>query len=165
MEDQKSAIVNCKSSILRALHAEWHKFFEAHPPPTEMDERAWRLAWTNKELRHKQQRLIESWNQLSPGQMRYLLKGLREASGDGANYRAVLIARLACEFFGPTWDRDLAEDLERRWRVRDPRRLTPAQAHAEIEELLSRIARRDAVGIEEVRNRFSPPRHKETKEA
>jgi hypothetical protein len=85
---------------------------------------------------------------------------MKERSGSNAAYRAQLIARLAVELFGSDWDAILRERLRERFRLStvDCRLLTPAQSHAEIEELLSRIARRDGVEIEEVRGRFARSR-------
>jgi len=65
-----------------------------------------------------------------------------------------LIARLAVELFGSDWDAILRERLRQRFRVASPESLAPNEAHAEIEELVSRIARRDGVEIEEVRKKF-----------
>ena len=98
--------------------------------------------------------VIASWNQLSQNEARFLLKIMREESGDGPAYRATLIARLAVELFGPDWDAVLRERLMQRFRVASPESLAPNEAHAEIEELLSRIARRDGLDIETVRRRF-----------
>ena len=83
-----------------------------------------------------------------------------------------MIARLAVELFGSDWDAILRKRLQERFGSRKLEvgnregphfplptshsrlySLSPAEAHAEIEELMSRIARRDGVEIEEVRKR------------
>jgi hypothetical protein len=91
---------------------------------------------------------------LTYGEANRLLRALKEASGSNAAYRAQLIARLAVELFGSDWDAILRERLFQRFQVASPESLAPNQAHAEIEELVSRIARRDGVEIEQVRARF-----------
>jgi hypothetical protein len=83
---------------------------------------------------------------------------MKERSGSNAAYRATLIGRLAVELFGADWDAILRERLIQRFRVPRPESLAPNEAHAEIEELMSRLARRDGVGIEEVRGRFRSAR-------
>jgi len=75
-------------------------------------------------------------------------------SGSQADYLAVKIGKLAAELFGSAWDRMLSDRLQQRWRKSKPEYLTPAEAHAEIEELTSRIARRDGKEISEVRSKF-----------
>jgi hypothetical protein len=143
-----------KPETLRGLHAEWRKLSPSLG--SELPEREARLAWTNEKLQWAPGKgpVITSWSGLTEGQARRLLKIMREESGDGPEYRATLIATLACEFFGAEWDRYLREDLIKRFHTSYPQSLTPAEAHAEIEELVSRIARRVGVEIEEVRARF-----------
>jgi hypothetical protein len=153
-----------KPELLRALHAEWRKLspnLTIEPLDGETPaqaERRVRLAWTNQHLHPKRldrgRADIASWNELSQNEARFLLKKMREESGDGPAYRATLIARLAVELFGLGWDCILAQRLSQRFRVFRPQLLEPHQAHEMIEELLSRIARRDEVEIEEVRARF-----------
>lgn len=131
------------------------------------DDRGFRLTWTNQVLgrttpdsppqprRGSAERgVVASWNDLSENQARYLLRKMREESGDGAAYRARLIVFAARDLFGAEWDQLLSARLEDRWHVFTPDKLTPAQAHAEIEELLSRIARRDDVPIDELRAKY-----------
>jgi len=157
-------------NALRALHAEWHKL-APQVAIAGLTERECRMYWTNEKLGVRSQESgsrkglnpksrilnpISSWNDLTDGQAKFLLKQMREQSGDGPQYRAVLIAKLACEFWGPRdWDMALRQDLARRFKTPYPQSLTPAEAHAAIEELTSRIARRDGVEIEVVRGKFS----------
>lgn len=148
--------------LLKALHAEWRKLSPGLAIEPSGDraidpEREARLIWTNQALggRRKAKIEVRSWKELTQGQARYLLRRMREESGDGPAYRAQLIARLAVELFGPGWAQFLLARLFERFRTPKPESLTPAEAHAEIEELASRIARRDGVGIEEVRARFT----------
>jgi len=151
--------------LLRALHAEWRKMspnlaiepMEGEAPA--QAERRVRIEWSRRVLHAKRLdsglRDIESWNDLKPGEAKRLLKVMREESGDGPAYRGMLIARLAVELFGSDWNEVLRERLLQRFRAPSPQHLTPSEAHAEIEELLSRIARRDGSEIEEVRARFA----------
>jgi hypothetical protein len=138
----------------RALRAEWAKFSP-------------QLLWecTEDEARHRWSsevlhRPVSSWATLTYGEANRLLRALKEASGSNAAYRAQLIARLAVELFGSDWDAILRERLFQRFQVASPESLAPNQAHAEIEELVSRIARRDGVEIEQVRARFRTARPK-----
>ena len=87
------------------------------------------------------------------GEANRLLYALKEASGSNAAWRALKLGELAAELFGGQWHAILRERLMQRFRVPSPESLAPNEAHAEIEELVSRIARRDGVGIEEVRKR------------
>jgi hypothetical protein len=98
--------------------------------------------------------LLQSWSELKVGEIRFLIKKAREQSGDGAAYRTTLLARIAADLWGAEWDAQLTARLVQRWRVARPDALTAAQAHAEIEELLSRLARRDAIDIEAARAKF-----------
>lgn len=160
------------ASLLKGLHAEWRKLSPGLS--SELPEREARLAWTNEQLCawHRSQggrwvtidgrRVlvtdtppIQSWSALTQGQAMYLLKRMREESGSAPDYRGMLIARLAEDLFGAEWDAMLAERLHVRFQIKDSLRLTPAQAHAEIEELMSRIARRDGIEIEAVRAKFT----------
>lgn len=52
----------------------------------------------------------------------------------------------------------LSERLNARFMVSRPEDLSPKDAHAEIEELMSRIARRDGLDIEVVRAKFAVTR-------
>jgi len=152
-----------KPELLKALHAEWRKLspnlalepLEGETPKAA--ERRVRLAWTKEKLKGRKSK-VESWNELTQNEARFLLKKMREESGDGPAYRATLIARLAVELFGSDWDAILRARLIQRFRVPSPESLAPNEAHAEIEELVSRIARRDGVEIEEVRARLAPRR-------
>lgn len=152
--------------LMRALHAEWRKLspnLAIEPRDGETPkaaERRVRLAWTNEQLKSRKLK-VESWNELTQNEARFLLKIMREESGDGPAYRATLIARLAVELFGADWDAILRERLGDRFQLSTLNSLTAAQAHSMIEELLSRLARRDGVEIEEVRARFARRRKAE----
>jgi hypothetical protein len=137
------------------LHAEFNRFCEEHPAPEGLIKREWRLYWTNGRLAARRQRSVESWNDLSQGQAKYLLKALAEKNGSRARYRAMKIAEMACDLWGgQAWDDSLRARLGERFHLQDPRDLSAGQAYELMEELISRIARRDGVGIEEVRRRF-----------
>jgi len=150
--------------LLRALHAEWRKLspnLAVEPGEGETParaERRVRIEWSRRVLHAKRLdkgvRDIESWNDLKPGEAKFLLKKMRDESGSNSAYRAMLIAQLAVELFGPDWNEVLRERLVQRFRTPNPQSLNPTEAHEMIEELLSRLARRDGVGIEEVRARF-----------
>lgn len=142
-------------------------------------ERRVRLAWTNQTLKGRSQKSgvrsrnetrvrslesrvscpesripISSWSHLTIGEAKYLLRKMREESGSNAAWRALKLAEIAAELFGPDWQGILRERLVQRFRVPSPESLAPNEAHAEIEELLSRIARRDGADIETMRRRF-----------
>jgi hypothetical protein len=159
-----------KVETLRALHAEWRKVspglsYQPSAVSAQEAERETRLWWTNEQFHRggsRTARTITSWNELKPGEAKFLLKLMREESGDGSAYRAMLIAKLAVDLFGADWDHILRDRLMQRFRHPTPHTLLPSEAHAEIEELLSRIARRDGVGVEEVRKSFSPQRMQRT---
>lgn len=151
-----------RASTLRALHAEWRKFSPSFA--SELPEREARLEWTNRTInqrsRSKAERAsiqiqVSSWNDLSEGQGKYLLRRMRAESGDAAAWRANLIARLAVELWGPDWDEFLHQRLRDRFRVGRPGDLSPRDGRAMVEELASRVARRDQVSIESVRELFS----------
>lgn len=155
--------------LLNALHAEWRKLSPnlAIEPlegetPAEAERRA-RLAWTNEQLKSRKLK-VESWNELSQNEARFLLKKMQEESGSNAAYRATLIACLAAELFGRGWDAVLRERLGERFQLSTLNSLTSMQAHSMIEEFLSRIARRDGAEIEEVRKKFFNRRDAETAE-
>jgi len=150
----------------RALRAEWAKFSPELLWECSEDEA--RHRWSS-EILH---RPVTTWATLTYGEANRLLHALKEASGSNASYRAQMIARLAVELFGSDWDAILRERLQERFGSRKLEvgnregphfplptshsrlySLSPAEAHAEIEELISRIARRDGVEIEEVRKR------------
>ena len=155
-KNSQLAIGNRQSAMLRPLYAEWHKLSPGIAGPEGLDERELRIYWTNSRLGQKHGRSVLSWKDLTPGQARFLLKRMREESGDAARYRAMKIAQMACELWGgQEWDDCLRGRLGQRYHLRDPRDLLPDQAHELIEELLSRIARRDGVEIEDVRKRFT----------
>ncbi len=145
--------------LLRALHAEWRKLSpNLAAPSEEMTERELRIWWTNEKLGAvNSESRIASWGELKPGEAKFLIKCMREESGDGPAYRARMIAQLAQELFGAPWDRMLSDRLRARFQKYRADELTPREAHSEIEELLSRIARRDGCEIEEVRRRLSRP--------
>lgn len=140
-----------------AMFAEWKKLspnleFEG----TEREARVW---WTNETLKAGSgQSAVGSWGELTEAEGRFLLKKMREQSGDGPAYRAELIARLACELFGTDWDETLAARLKKRYGLVKAENLSPRQAHEVIEEFISRIARQDGLEIEEVRGRFRRPK-------
>jgi len=139
------------NTMMRALFAEWRKVSPGLG--WDCDEREARLRYANETLRNRRQ--ITSWSQLTRGEQKALLRKMREDSGSVAEYRAILIGRLAAGLFGAAWERLLVERLKMRFQIGDLRSLTPSQAHAEIEELMSRIARRDGVEISVVRERFA----------
>jgi len=132
----------------RALRVEWAKFSPELLWECSEDEA--RHRWSS-EILH---RPVTTWATLTYGEANRLLRALKEASGSNAAYRAQIIARLAVELLGSDWDAILRERLLQRFRVPSPESLAPNEAHAEIEELVSRIARRDGVEIEEVRKRI-----------
>ena len=136
---------------LAGLWAEFRKL------PAEMRGDDARYTWSSDQLH----RPVTTWKTLTAGEIKRLVKAAREESGSGPGYRSMLIAKLACEFWGPqNWDSCLREDLQRRWHTPYPQSLSPKEARAQIEELVSRIARRDGVEMEEVRARFSPQRRR-----
>ena len=150
---------SARQRALRACFAEWRELspnlgIEPRDDETpQAAERRVRLAWTSEQLKSRKLK-VESWNELTQNEARFLLKIMREESGDGPAYRGTVIARLAVELFGADWEAILRERLRQRFQCFQPSALSPQQAHAEIEELLSRIARRDGVEIEAVRQRF-----------
>jgi len=178
-EKDNSKIGNRKSKMSlttqRALYAEWGEFSRNNAGPEGLTERDWRLYWTNGRLAARGQRSVESWTDLSERNARYLLKVLREETGEGPAYRAELICRMA----RAVWSDEVCLSAVTmrsfdRFGVTDLRDLSPADAHALMEELLSRIARKEIAmadddasegavlehKIEEVRNRFAPQRRK-----
>jgi hypothetical protein len=133
----------------RALRAEWAKFSPQLLWEGSEDEA--RHRWSSEVLH----RPVTTWATLTTNEANRLLRVLKESSGSNAAYRARFIARLAVELFGSDWDAILCERLTQRFRTPNPQSLSPSEAHAEIEELLSRLARRDGVGIEIMRARFA----------
>jgi len=139
----------------RALRAEWAKFSPGLDGEGSEDDL--RHGWSS-EILH---RPVVTWRDLTYGEAKALLRELKERSGSNAAYRAQLIARLAVELWGGSsgstggWDAFLRERLRERFRLSTLDSLAPAQAHELIEELLSRIARRDGVEIEDVRRRIT----------
>ncbi len=140
------------SWMLRALHAEWRKV----SPGVSLDsssagesdpERAARLAFCSGLLKTP----VESFKSLSFSQGRRLLFGLREISGAGPEYRTRLICIAASDLFGADWHEELQGRISSRFTISAIADLTPAQGHELIEELISRIARRDGTNIEAVR--------------
>lgn len=161
----RSSLGTRHSSLLRALHAEWRKLrpnLTIEPLDGETPaqaERRVRLAWTNEQLKSRnlpaQAGLkVESWNDLKPNEGRFLLKKMKEESGSNAAWRAMKLAQIAAELFGSDWNGLLRERLIQRFRVAIPESLVAREFWSEAEELLSRIARRDGVEIEVVRQRF-----------
>jgi hypothetical protein len=154
----QSTIGNRQSEIelstLRGLHAEWREFSRNHGGPEGLTERDWRLYWTNGRLAARRQRSVTSWSELTQGQAKYLRRLLQEENGSGPAYRAAKIGRMAAELWGADWNKFLSIRLGERFRVGSPEDLSPRDARAMMEELESRIARRDGVEIEEVRKRF-----------
>lgn len=149
-----------KRLALAALYAEWKKLSPNLVGPDEsMTERDLRIWYANQKLHGRRLNRgipdVKSWNDLKPNEARYLLRCMREESGDGPAYRAQLIARLAMELFGAARDRKLGDRLRARFRKFKAIDLTPAEAHSEIEELISRIARMRGSDVESVRRRFS----------
>jgi hypothetical protein len=98
-----------------------------------------------------------SWSKLSREEMGGLAHAMRvDLERTTAHQRGgVIIGKLAVELFGSAWDRMLSDRLQQRWRKSKPGYLTPGELHAEIEELMSRVARMRGVEIEVVRAGFS----------
>jgi len=138
----------------RALRAEWAKFSPELGWECSEDEA--RHRWSSEVLH----RPVTTWATLTYGEANRLLHALKEASGSNAAWRALKLGELAAELFGGQWHAILRERLMQRFRVLSPESLAPNEAHAEIEELISRIARRDGVEIEEVRARHLTGRRK-----
>ena len=136
----------------RALRAEWAKFSPELGWECSEDEA--RHRWST-ELLH---RPVTTWATLTYGEANRLLHALKEASGSNAAWRALKLGELAAELFGGKWDAILRERLMQRFRVPSPESLVPRQFWSEAEELMSRIARRDGIEIEEVRARFARSR-------
>jgi hypothetical protein len=146
--DQKLRSAQAKAKMLRALHAEWRKVSAGLA--SELPEREARLGWTNAHLR-RARGPVESWSELTAGEAKYLLRQMREESGDAPAYRAALIATLAARLFGANWDEMLAARLRQRFQTVRAQDLSPSQARAEIEELISRIARAEGVPAGRIR--------------
>jgi hypothetical protein len=132
----------------RALRAEWAKFSPELGWECSEDEA--RHRWSTEVLH----RPVTTWATLTYGEANRLLRALKEASGSNAAWRALKLGELAAELFGGQWHAILRERLMQRFRVPSPESLAPNEAHAEIKELLSRMARRDRVDVEMVRVRF-----------
>jgi hypothetical protein len=139
-----------RHSSLRPLYAEWGRYRKAHPAPEGLDERGWRIQWTNDAMVRRHQKLIESWNDLTPGQVKMLIRALRAAGAAGvgeAERRSALRLRyvmyLAPRVYGPEWDALLHGRLERSpYLYYDSvERLDPRRMHGLIEELLDVLAR------------------------
>lgn len=148
----------------RALRAEWAKFSPNLSWECSEDEA--RHRWASEVLH----RPVASWAHLTFNEANRLIKVLKEQSGSNAAWRAEKLARLALELWGADWDRFLGERWRERFGVGAGDSARPGQAqgpaptgtqfHEMAEELLSRIARRDGAGIEEVRGRFFRARGK-----
>jgi hypothetical protein len=136
----------------RALRAEWAKF--SPELVWECSEDDARHRWSTEVLH----RPVTTWATLTYGEANRLLRALKEASGSNAAWRALKLGELAAELFGGQWHAILRERLIQRFRVPSPESLVPRQFWSEAEELMSRIARRDGVEIEEVRARLAPRR-------
>ena len=157
--ERQSVAKPLPAKLLRGLHAEWRKLSpglqgsdQGQVTSGKQDaERGLRLNWTNQTLATRHLPLITSWSCLTTGQAKFLLKQMREESGDGPTYRALLMARLAARLWPGNWDALLADRLGVRYRTSRAADLSPAQAHEMIEELLSRVARAEGREIEELR--------------
>jgi hypothetical protein len=165
MENRNSKTETGKRQFLPALHAEWRKFSLNLAGPEELDERGLRLWWATEELRKYYRAkggrfaridgrtvfikcddiVVSSWKGLNKFEARYLVKVMREETGEAAAYRAGLIERIARELWGDgRWGSELIARLHDRFpQVPSPKSLDPSQAHALIEELLSRLARKE----------------------
>jgi hypothetical protein len=157
-------------------------------------ERRLRIEWTNEQLRQFYAKkggrftringrtvfiecdgaLVSSWNSLREPEIRYLGRCMRELTGDGTAYRAGKVRQIARALWGPdAWEPFLIQRLADRYGVAidsrrpEPESLTPRQAHELIEELLSRLARKEVAmagdestpeidehKLEEVRRRY-----------
>jgi hypothetical protein len=149
-----SATRRLSAQLLRALHAEWRKLspnLSIEPAEGEMPaqaERRVRLQWSNQQFKGRKQE-IESWNELTANQAKFLLKKMRAASGNTPlnDY----VPEAAIELWAGDWDQFLAVRLGERFGVHRISELEPHQKAAMFEEICSRIARNDARTIEEVK--------------
>jgi hypothetical protein len=151
---------------LRALWGEWRKVSQDLVQEDTLTEDELRHQWTNSHLPGLKS---SSWKLLSERQAKQLLRAMREATGSGPAYRAALIERIATALWGAnTWASELQTRVWGKHEISDLLDLTQAQAHALMEELLSRLARKDVVmagdepgpeilahKIEELRKQFS----------
>lgn len=142
--------------LRNALFAEWSKF-----SPTlawDCTEREARLRFANEVLfpRHPTPDTwpLKSWNDLTSGQAKRLLREMKERSGSNAAWRALKLAEVAAELFGPDWNAIVQERLWQRFRAPSPQHLAPREFWAEVEELLSRLARQRGEEIETIRARL-----------
>lgn len=167
-------------ALLRGLFRDWPEIsagLSVEPVENETakdaEHRA-RIEWTNEQLREFyakkggrftriggrtvfvkcDSKMVASWSDLHEQEIRFLRKRVWNLSGAGARWRAMKIAQMAADLWGADWDDFLHSRLGERFRVGKPVDLSPAEAHAMMEELESRIARRDGVDIEDVRAKF-----------
>jgi hypothetical protein len=132
-----------KAKTLKGLHAEWRKLSAGLAGLEGLTEREFRLFWTNSKLGTTHGRSVNSWNELSERQARFILRQMCEATGDGPAYRARLIITAAAMLWQTSTETELTARLWQRYAVKASTDLTPEQAHAVIEELIERAARRD----------------------
>lgn len=152
--------------ILFGLWKEISPNFEFEPDESEAQpERAARLRYANDKLGFH----VTSWNGLSRSAAGKLIAAMRADLGrrNLPSRAQKMILALAVELWPEHWDAALRDRIGVRFRVGKVEDLTPSDAHALIDELLSRIARRDlqiAYGtasprlqekIAELRERFS----------
>jgi hypothetical protein len=154
--------------MLAGLFAEWRKFSPGLAGPEGLDERGLRLWWANEQLKNRKSR-VESWKELTAGELRKLTRIIQEETGGIAAYRTSLIERIAQELWSPARaESELVSRAWERFQSTNWRQLSPEQAHELIEELLSRLARKQLADegrevrwevvenrIEELRERFS----------
>lgn len=89
-----------KLQTLKALHAEWRKM--SPNLDSELPERDLRMQWTTDRLRLAAP--CGSWNNLSEGQARRLLRLMRLESGSAQAYLTLLVAEAAAELWvGLNW--------------------------------------------------------------
>jgi hypothetical protein len=150
---RESRRISARQRALRGCFAEWRNF--SPQLDWECTDREARLRFANEVLATRHSSLVTSWGELTTGQAKRLQREMKERSGSNAAYRASLIARLAVELFGHDWNNIVRERLGERFQLSTLNSLTAAQAHSMIEELLSRLARREGIEIEEVRARFA----------
>ena len=160
-----------RGKLRAGLFAEWRGYSAGLAGPEELTDDELRIWWANEQLRKlyaKQggrwaridgknvfikcdDKMISSWKDLNEYELRHLPKVIREETGEAAAYRADLIERIARELAEPG-DATGQIRCQTRFGVSDLRKLAPADAHALIEELLSRLARKElAMAGREVR--------------
>ncbi len=156
--NRQSPIANsAKRRALAGLFAEWRNYSASLD--SELPERELRLEVANQVLRPqsalgKRPEAITSWSSLTVGELKRLRRWLSESSGSAADFRGALIGKFAVELWGADWSALLEARLEERFRTRRVLALSPVEARSMIEELVSRIARRDGVTVEEARKKL-----------